>query len=227
MLDEGLVVHVRLAFRFSLAMVKSVERETGRMRGHVLVEYQTTDKPYWLLYRCTGCNKQYTYMQNAGTALAGLRCSNLRCNQPLTYLHIQKDYETPCADGVFQGINTPSCGFPVGVFWNFLGTADLWAHELGHNRHYEHAAEAFGLADRWDSHDHRTNDDFSGSNEKPENTCWDRACLMSYITDVTDKSSAASYDDAEDTPCLCFKCALRNRGWRLVPLKNPPKDLTD
>jgi len=225
-LDEGLKLHVRLAFRYSLEMVKSVERETGRMRGHILVEYQSANRPYWLQYHCPACGDNYTYTQNASAPLA-LNCPAPNCGGPLAYANVQLTHQNNCADGMFHGLNTPSCGFPVGVFWNFLGTSDLWAHELGHNRHYEHAADAFGLVDRRNSHDNRGNDAFVGTNEKAENSAWDRCCLMSYITDVLDSTNASSYNQANDMPCLCFKCVLRNRGWRLVPVVNPPSDVED
>jgi hypothetical protein len=227
-LNQGLMLHVRLAFRYSLAMVQSVERETGRMRGHVLVEYQSTDKPYWLQYVCPNCHSTYTITQRQRGVLAGLLCPSPGCiNQALRHAGLRSTHSNPCADGVFDGLNTPSCGFPIGVFWNFLGTADLWAHELGHNRHYEHAADAFGLPDRWNYHYHQPNSAFIGRQEKAENTCWDRSCLMSYIGDVLDSLDASSYDQANDIACLCFKCVLRNRGWRLDPVANPPSGVTD
>lgn len=226
-IGQALIVHVRLAFRFSLEMVKSVERETGRMRGHILVEYQVTDAPWWLTYECPGCSDEYVFVQSANVHLTTLQCPRPLCGNTLTYCGPETTFSTPRADMTIQGLNTPACGFPIGVFWNFLGASELWAHELGHNRHYEHAADAFGLPDRWDYHDHQLNPAFSRSNEKPDNSCWDRSCLMSYIPKVQNQSNRPSYDTTRDKPCLCFKCALRNRGWRLRPLVNPPSDVTD
>jgi len=225
--SQHLLLHVRLAFRFSLAMVKSVEKETGRMRGHVLVEYQTTDVPYWLEYKCPVCKDTYTYVQRAQPALTTLGCSRSGCKGTLTATGREETWQTPRADLFIQGLNSPACGFPIGVFWNFLGVSELWAHELGHNRHYEHAADAFGLKDRRDQHDRQDNPAYGSSNEKDENKGWDRSCLMSYIPKVQNTLNVRSYDEDKDKPCLCYKCALRNRGWRLKPLTDPPSDVKD
>lgn len=137
-----------------------------------------------------------------------------------------------------NGLPSPSCGFPGGVFWNCFGDANLWAHEIGHNRHYEHAADAPqvgahaqdpGFTAR-PEHDNVENpylitdlklDPTTFAKEKNENKGWDRACLMSYIT------QKATFKDARDLPCFCFKCALKNRGWKVDGLPAPKGDLQD
>ena len=43
----------------------------------------------------------------------------------------------------------------------------------------------------------------------PVNQNWDRVCLMTYATDLP------NYDTAKDMVCFCYKCVLKNRGWRL------------
>ncbi len=213
--DEAFNLHVLLAFRFSLAMVQSVERETGRMRGHVLVEYESSGNPSWHRYRCATCRDTFWYPQRLPGALGGLVCPTPLCGGGLASLGASYTHPgTDCADGNFPGLNTPSCGFPVGVFWNFLGTADLWAHEIGHNRHFEHAAEAFGLPDRDIMHDNAVNP-LPRVGDIAENERWDRACLMSYITGLGTYDAAGA---GSDKPCFCFKCVLRNRGWRLQAL---------
>jgi hypothetical protein len=51
---------------------------------------------------------------------------------------------------------------------------------------------------------------------------WDRACLMTYA------SHLQSYDAAKDKTYLCYKCVLKNRGWKIEGLPNsPPSNVVD
>ena len=126
------------------------------------------------------------------------------------------------------GLPAPSIGHVVGVSLCFLGDTDLWGHELGHCRYFQHAGNAPGRAEA--QHDCTGNlaanwgDPFARETSE-SNQKWDRTCLMSYVTDLS------SYDDYKDMPCFCFKCVLKNRGWKLndatVPVPSPPGDLQD
>ena len=159
------------------------------------------------------------------------------------------------------GLQTTSAGFPAGVSWDVNGDTDLWAHELAHNRYYEHAG---GSAARPAGDLNLTHDSVDNLAAWPNpgdhiyaggtvaggrnfNRTWDRACLMSYITDVVitnpDAGSYAEvFDTNRDRPCFCYKCVLKNRGWKLgqsayqpppvaatIPpaLPTPPEVLTD
>ena len=128
-----------------------------------------------------------------------------------------------------HGLPSPSCGFPGGVFWNFIGDAYLWGHEIGHNRHLEHSADApqIPVFSARPHHDNVENPLIGNPDEKDENKGWDRACLMSYITLVRDKNWVETHDAARDLPSLCFKCALKNRGWKVAGLPAPKGDLQD
>src|SRR5262249_36772213 len=125
----------------------------------------------------------------------------------------------------------PSLGDPLGVSYNFDGTARLWTHELSHNRYYEHAANAPGAADG--QHDHVNNPDATvsadtfarpapptgdGTNAARQ---WDRCCTMTYVTHLS------SYDAAKDMAFFCFRCVLKNRGWKLAGVNSPPGATTE
>ncbi|MBL9106720.1 MAG: hypothetical protein JNL82_37710 [Myxococcales bacterium] len=216
------ILHVAVAFRLSLAMVKAIEATTGRMRGHVLVQYQTSPPFFFAMYVCDVCRQSAVYVQNAkGAVLLNRRCQAPACTGRLRTFR--------GASGEYPQLSSPSCGFPVGVFWNVSGDARLWAHELGHNRHYEHSADAPAKPDdkARDDHDRPANPFITHPTEKDKNKGWDRACLMSYVSYARDTGNASTYDDKRDMPCFCFKCVLKNRGWRLADLPTPASDLQD
>ena len=215
----------------SLSFVKAIERLTGRMRGHVLVEYQTSPSVYLGAYKCNSCGDFYTYVQNSSL---GIRAGAV-CPTPLCGGRLALDWAY-CMDGSLGtdpliGTNSPSCGFPIGVFWNFVGSSSLWAHELGHNRHYEHAADAMQnpLNKATAEHDSEPNSVATfHTDEAADNKRWDRACLMTYILQVREPVGGnETYDDQRDMPCFCFKCVLKNRGWRITALPIPKGDLRD
>ena len=267
--------HVNIAIRMSLALVKAIEAQTGRMRGHVMVQYQTTANCFFYQYKCTGCAATPVYVQNSDRGVMGgkpcpfppcggvLRSNlvqwafyqcpsfhqasfqevrpgggehqNQKCQHCAGLLNLRRAQSYPVSrshsntmgTNAINGVPSPSCGFPVGVFWNFAGDGSLWAHELGHNRHYEHAADAPGKGDCRDQHDNIANALITHGTEDPKNTGWDRTCLMSYISSVLDTTGTSSYGNERDLACFCFKCVLRNRGWNLVALPVPQGDLQD
>ena len=133
-----------------------------------------------------------------------------------------------------HGVYSPSCGYPVGVFWNSGGCSSLWAHELGHNRHFEHAASAPMMTGAAGQHDNQLNEIATfHADEMAGNKNWDRACLMSYVEQcVSDGTSTGgkrvkTYDEDVDVPCFCFKCVLWNRGWNVIGFPNPDGKLKD
>ena len=270
---------VTLAIRMSLALVQAIERETGRMRGHVLVQHQTTPSFHLRGYVCDR-GHSFVYLHDNDTAVMDTQnCPSLHCGTQLSpavkvlYGCVAKHYlstmeKAPGGSGVGNkcpaggcpeyltryaprgdahacvdwkrgtkdvvGLYTPSCGFPVGVFWNVAGDANLWAHELGHNRCHEHSADAqqkpvYSARPEHDNADNAFIVDPSVTvKEKPQNKGWDRACLMSYVSYVKDQSGqTVTYDKDRDMPCFCFKCVLRNRGWKVTPLPTPKGDLQD
>jgi hypothetical protein len=264
---------VTLSIRFSLALVKAIERDTGRMRGHVMVQFQTTENCHCRQYACGTCGRKPTFLQNTDLAIlhnarcpacglgtlyrippfigeytcgrhvfrweeptrgggnyAGSPCPT--CHKPLVFQHVDivdsslYSWRYQRGSKWVDGFNAPSCGFPVGAFWNVTGDASLWAHEIGHNRHYEHSADAPQKPGARTQHDNALNPTFSPP-ENAVNAGWDRACLMSYVTQATDSTGTCTYNDERDMPCFCYKCVLRNRGWRVTAVPVPAGDLKD
>jgi len=120
------------------------------------------------------------------------------------------------------GLPVSSMGNALGVAWNFGPEAALWAHELGHTRYMQHAANAGGAAN--DQHDHEANTVFNFVNiheTVAESQMWDRACLMSYVNHLT------TYDNNRDRPNMCGKCVLKTRGWKLASVTDPGGGVQD
>jgi hypothetical protein len=117
---------------------------------------------------------------------------------------------TKAAPSGYTGIPVPSLGNPLGVSLNSKADAELWAHELAHNRYMEHAANAGGANDAQHDHQNNTHFNFVGINETVATVQgWDRACLMTYVTHL------ATYDPVRDRRIMCGKCLLKVRGWKL------------
>jgi hypothetical protein len=111
----------------------------------------------------------------------------------------------------YTGIPVPSLGNPIGVSLNSKADAELWAHELAHNRYMEHAANAGGANDAQHDHANNTHFNFAGINETVATVqMWDRACLMTYVTHLK------TYDPVRDRRVMCGKCFLKVRGWKLA-----------
>ena len=114
-----------------------------------------------------------------------------------------------------------------GGTWLFKGMpAWQWAHEVGHHRHLEHAADApvGGLADqqrRDRLHDYETNTTAAGFQISTAalNQRWDRCCVMSYVHLLKGKGDLAA-DPNLDRTCFCGKCVLRNAGWKVETIKD-------
>jgi hypothetical protein len=113
------------------------------------------------------------------------------------------------------------CGLAGGGIWlpdSF--TPWEWAHEVGHNRHLEHAADApvgGRGAEKDKLHDSEVNT-LPGANfvvgDTAPNKRWDRCCVMSYV------DSSPKYDNTIDLTYFCGKCVLRNAGWKVEAIKD-------
>lgn len=129
---------------------------------------------------------------------------------------------------LYDNLPVPSLGNPVGVALNFHGGYELWAHEVGHTRYMEHAANA--PASRGGAtaqalqdlvHDAVANPDPLVSADALSKN-WDRACYMTYA------SHLPNYDPVKDKTYMCYKCVLKNRGWRIENIaSNPPGHIRD
>lgn len=118
---------------------------------------------------------------------------------------------------------------PRGKLRALGGTEDtnprLWAHEVSHNHSLSHAANAGGTPGRGSGSTGARPDehDMAAIQLTPAFTAalatggsWDRSCLMAYTSHFSD------FDIAKDKQCMCFRCVLRTRGWKVTGLTTPP-----
>ncbi len=125
---------------------------------------------------------------------------------------------------LYGNLPLASLGNPIGVAINFDGGYELWAHEVGHTRYMEHAANApasrggtpaQSLAAKNRVHDAQPNPDPLVSADAVSSN-WDRACYMTYA------SHLANFDPVKDKTYMCYKCLLKNRGWKIENIPNDP-----
>ena len=184
------------------------------------------------LYRCDTCNFEGWYGEPGAPGVRGSHqdqsCPCLcggkmkSLNQALAAqprIELSNSVPATKVQYTFGGTPTPgmpssSLGNPVGVAINFVGDAELWGHEVGHCRHHEHAGGAPPPGDPNQEHDSTNNTtvnwaDPAINETNPVNQNWDRACLMTYANQLK------TYDNVKDKRCFCFKCVLKNRGWKL------------
>lgn len=133
------------------------------------------------------------------------------CGQPQTYNN--STVGTVRSVLYTDDMPVPSIGNPVGVSFDKHAGYELWGHELGHNRYMEHAVNAGGANDA--QHDAVANPVFAGSTEPAVSARWDRTCLMAYTNQID------GYLAAKDKQCFCFRCVLKQRGWKLAGVPDP------
>lgn len=164
-------------------------------------------------YKCAMCAFEMAFENDSadGNRFGGASCASwCTCAR----LPLQPTGVTAVPKGMRAGgANLPwsAYGWALGATWLFYDTdATTWAHEVGHHRHFEHAASAPGANQALALHDSGPNSHVANwadyGESDPSDMNWDRACVMSY-------SSDAQY--------WCGKCILRNRGWRVVGLAAP------
>ncbi len=114
-----------------------------------------------------------------------------------------------------NGLPLPAVGVALGATWLFTNSnAETWAHEIGHHRHFEHAASAPGDEPTLhDSENNSTQNWVTRGVAKVKDQHWDRMCNMSY--------------SRKPNLCFCGKCLLRNRGWRVIGLTAPGTDVIE
>ncbi len=203
-------------------LLRKVETKYGRLRGHLLAEFASS--PDLLIVECTcdACGTQVTEIANDPTAAgavdaaSGIRAS-FRYRGRLCY-------NAGCA-GTFQetaratqDFPLPAVGVALGACWLFVPReAAVWAHELGHHRHLEHARAYAGSAAsapgaKVNQHDAAANAHQAAA-PQPHQRGWDRYCIMSY--------------DRTAPQFFCGKCLLRNRGWTVETIADPAGNLED
>jgi hypothetical protein len=223
--DQASNLWFKLTNRYAIEIAASLERRLGRMRGHVVVEFKATGDFWGREYRCDHCGRVYYYCTIDSVTITH---ENAACPSGCGG-HLHATATAP--QGYGGQLPVPSLGDPIGVSYNFDGTARLWTHELSHNRYYEHCANAPGAYDP--HHDHVNNPDpvvsadafarppapdGDGTNAARQ---WDRCCTMTYVTHLS------SYDAVKDQAFFCFRCVLKNRGWKLAGVASPPAGVTE
>lgn len=219
---EDIAVNFWRSYRAGLLMgfTKQVEAN-GFMRGHLFVEFQASPDFYLPVYDCVGGTGPHRYvrMRKRGSArhANGDACPVVGCGGTL--------------QGTLQyssnrALNFPAVGAALGATWLFTSSdAETWTHEVGHHRHFEHAANGPGFkVALHDSEDNTATPTasfetlwWSDASHKPSASTaiqhreaaenWDRRCIMSYTSD--------------GDQYFCGKCALRNRGWKVEGLGAP------
>ncbi|GAP33843.1 hypothetical protein ABXN37_01505 [Piscinibacter sakaiensis] len=216
-LQELIFNHTWRKFRYSLitALVREIEKK-GFMRGHLMVEFVASEACCYQAYACNAApSHTHVYLERGaapGTRMQGQACPAAGCGGTLS--------STGQWSRNMTAIPLPAVGSALGATWLFWQGESIdrlkavWAHEVMHHRHGEHAANAPGAAATL--HDSQANTRETGwgaINGGGVANGWDRRCIMSY--------SDAWYGELG---CFCGKCLLRNRGWRVSTLVNPASD---
>ena len=210
-------------FRYALitALVKEVERK-GFMRGHLMVEFVASEACCYQVYRCNNGAGAHSFLYLEKGASPGTRMNGQACPAPGcgTAGNVLSSAGQGAVDRTALGL--PAVGSALGATWLFWQGENIerlkgvWAHEVMHHRHGEHAASAPGAADGL--HDAQPNTRYTagwaalGTSTVAADQRWDRRCAMSYS------------DVYGELGCFCGKCLLRNRGWMVAGLTAPPGD---
>ncbi len=194
-------------------LLEQVETKYGLFKGHYLVEFKASPKITIQEYECSKCK---TTRAEVLTKTDTDTLENKDCPK--------------CVGGKFQKSNKqtrsniplPAVGVSMGSTWLFTsGGADVWAHEMGHHRHLQHAVANISFKNgkktpkekeapggQPDQHDHETNPAFKGKKGENKNSRgWDRCCIMSY--------------NFTEPLFFCGKCLMKNRGWAVEKIENP------
>lgn len=202
-----------------MAFVREAERK-GYLRGHLFLEFKASPTYYVAQYKCNGTTV-HTYWGLKKATSNGPK-HNTNCPSPgCTTTTAAAGKITDCGYLTFSAMSLPAVGGALGATWLFYeGEAEdrlksVWAHEVGHHRHLEHAGDGPGQKDNL--HDTAANEKVSnltwsglGGNAEPKAKRWDRRCIMSY--------SDCRYGELG---YFCGVCVLRNRGWRVTGLGGP------
>jgi hypothetical protein len=202
--------------QLGMKLLRRLEKRTGWLRGHVIIEFQASARAYTQGYECDTCGNEHWFLERA---LAGGDAVGRDCPDPVCAGQFIEDVAKP-VQPAWDTLPISSIGFPLGVSLLASDDAGLhctWAHEIGHNRHFEHAGKEGGA--QVDQHDSRPNNTAPwgglgglvathGLSNVAANKQWDHLCVMTYNDYVRQY--------------FCAKCILRNRGWKITALGDPP-----
>jgi hypothetical protein len=201
-------------------LLRKVETRYGRLRGHLLVEFEASPQLLIVEYTCDVCGRQVTEIANDPTVPV----------KPTTGIPVTSSFNgTPCfqqncpghfrvSDSRLSALPLPAVGASLGACWLFQPReVAVWAHEIGHHRNLEHAPAYAGSTDeapgaKPDQHDAAQNP-HAPQNLQWHQMNWARFCIMSY--------------DREKDQHFCGKCLLRNRGWTVEDIADPAGNLED
>jgi hypothetical protein len=204
-------------YRFDLLyhLVKQVEQQHGRLKGHLMVEFKSSQAINAEEYRCDVCGRtrvEVTTNCAAGQLLTATNCTVAGCAG-----HMQR-YAPPRMRN-YNSVPLPAVGGACGGTWLFTtGDGSVWAHEVGHHRHLEHAQSQPGDAAaapgaKNAQHDAALNPEPSIAADPAKDRAWDRCCIMSY--------------NSVDPLYFCGKCVLKNRGFAVENLPAVAGNLKD
>jgi hypothetical protein len=122
-------------------------------------------------------------------------------------------------EGPVNKLSLPSWGGPLGGLFvdDRVDARSYWAHEIGHHKHLEHAADVIANVAQ---HDRATNtvDNAVTTAANVKSRKWDRACIMGYVCQDDDNTKP-------DAGYFCGKCLLKLRGWKIQGLADPAGNL--
>lgn len=235
-------------YRYALLyeVLAGVEATEGRLRGHFMVDFKDGPGLEVVEYHCDTCDVAKVDITNNRPKEAGsigktitsffsvfgvyspeklaaskgvdgrdvpIRFQDDACSAPgcTGKLKLRRCYLHPLC--------FPAVGGGLGAAFLFDSGPDVWAHEMGHHRHLEHAQANPSATDplklapgaKNQQHDSQPNPSIAG---KPvRDSGWDCMCIMSY----------------NHGPGLtfCGKCIMKMRGWKVEGLPNPAGGVHD
>lgn len=229
-------------YRYALLyeVLAGVEATEGRLRGHFMVDFKDGPPLEVVEYHCDTCNVAKVDITNNRPKESGSFSKKIRSffsvfgvyspeklakNQGVdgrdVPIRFQDDAcSAPGCTGKLKlqrcflhPLYFPAVGGGLGAAFLFDSDADVWAHEMGHHRHLEHAqaypsqrnplTTAPGAKNQ--QHDSEPNPGIIG--RPARDSGWDSKCLMSY--------------NSGPGLTFCGKCVMKMRGWKVEGLVNP------
>ena len=189
----------------------------GHMRGHLMIDIKDAPKTKIWIYKCSRNAAHRAYLQlmldSAPAPYGQWDCADCQAETPSVTHQV-----TRTSGDVGGGVFLAAIGLANGASWLFPEGGDLWAHEIGHHKHMQHASSAPGP--QVTQHDSGRNAKVPADAKKINGSValelgWDRRCLM-------------SYNDRDGGHVLfCGKCVFRIRGWKYGSVVSPADDVLE